>query len=43
MDSELNKDKDGTDDAIIQNGRLSVFIHKRDDQLFHEVIQPLLK
>ncbi|WAR02868.1 HECD4-like protein [Mya arenaria] len=42
MDSDLNKDKDSSDDVVIQNGRLSVFIHKREDQFSHEVIQPLL-
>ncbi|OWF52164.1 E3 ubiquitin-protein ligase HECTD4 [Mizuhopecten yessoensis] len=35
-------DKDKVEDSDIQAGRLSVFIHKREDQLSHEVIQPLL-
>lgn len=35
-----DKDKDDTD---VQDGRLSVFVHKRDDQSSHEVIQPLLR
>ena len=36
-------DKDKSEDSDIQAGRLSVYIHKRDDQLSHEVIQPLLR
>ncbi|XP_013380029.1 probable E3 ubiquitin-protein ligase HECTD4 isoform X2 [Lingula anatina] len=35
-------DRDKRDDADMQDGRLSVFVHKRDDQSSHEVIQPLL-
>ncbi len=35
-----DKDKEDTD---VQDGRLSVFVHKRDDQSSHEVIQPLLR
>ncbi|KAK3084084.1 hypothetical protein FSP39_007865 [Pinctada imbricata] len=35
-------DKDKSEDSDIQAGRLSVYIHKREDQLSHEVIQPLL-
>ncbi|XP_053376531.1 probable E3 ubiquitin-protein ligase HECTD4 [Mercenaria mercenaria] len=42
IDSDLNKDKDSAEDAVIQNGRLSVFVHKREDQFSHEIIQPLL-
>ena len=34
-------DKD-REDMDVQDGRLSVFIHKRDDQSCHEVIQPLM-
>ena len=34
-----DKDKEDTD---VQDGRLSVFVHKREDQTFNEVIQPLL-
>ncbi|KAL3856755.1 hypothetical protein ACJMK2_011476 [Sinanodonta woodiana] len=46
-DSDMSKagmraDKDKQEDSDVQNGRLSVFIHKREDQLSHEVIQPLL-
>ena len=33
------KDKEDRD---VHDGRLSVFIHKREDQSSHEVIQPLL-
>ena len=30
-------------DPDIQHGRLSVYIHKRQDQTSHDVIQPLLR
>ena len=46
VDIDINRsalDKDKTEDTDIQNGRLSVFVHKRDDQFSHEVIQPLLR
>ena len=43
IDADLNKDKESAEDTAIQNGRLSVFVHKRDDQFSHEVIQPLLR
>ena len=46
VDTDINRsalDKDKTEDTDIQNGRLSVFVHKRDDQFSHEVIQPLLR
>lgn len=43
MDTELNKDKDSSDESLTQNGRLSVFVHKREDQPFQEVIQMLLR
>ena len=36
-------DKDKADDNDVQDGRLSVFVHKREDQSSHEVIQPLLR
>lgn len=35
-------DKENSEESDIQAGKLSVFIHKREDQLSHEVIQPLL-
>lgn len=35
-------EKDKNDDQDVQDGRLSVFVHKREDQSSHEVIQPLL-
>ena len=35
-----DKEKEDTD---IQDGRLAVFIYKRQDQSSHEVIQPLLR
>jgi E3 ubiquitin-protein ligase HECTD4 len=37
-----SSDKDKSEESDIQAGKLSVFIHKREDQLSHEVIQPLL-
>lgn len=40
----LNKsgDPDKLDDLDIQRGKLSVFVHKRQDQLSHDIIQLLL-
>ena len=38
-----SSDKDKNEDKDIQDGRLSVFIHKREEQSSHEVIQPLLR
>ena len=35
--------KSKVEDSDIQDGRLSVFIHKREEQSSHEVIQPLLR
>ena len=46
IDTDINRsaiEKDKSEDLDIQNGRLSVFVHKRDDQFSHEVIQPLLR
>lgn len=37
-----SSDKEKAEESDIQAGKLSVFIHKREDQLSHEVIQPLL-
>ncbi|XP_076346000.1 putative E3 ubiquitin-protein ligase HECTD4 isoform X3 [Tachypleus tridentatus] len=38
-----SQDRDrGLEDSDIQDGKLSVFLHKREDQSSHEVIQPLL-
>lgn len=36
-------DKDKSEDSDVHGGRLSVFIHRHDGQLSHEVIQPLLR
>ena len=36
-------DRDKGEESEAQDGRISVFIHKRDDQSSHEVIQPLLR
>ncbi|XP_022104608.1 probable E3 ubiquitin-protein ligase HECTD4 isoform X2 [Acanthaster planci] len=35
-------DRDKGEESEAQDGRISVFIHKREDQSSHEVIQPLL-
>ena len=46
VDADINRsavEKDKNEDTDIQNGRLSVFVHKREDQFSHEVIQPLLR
>ena len=34
-------DKEKSED--VQDGRISVYVHKREDQSSHEVIQPLLR
>ena len=36
-------EKEKGEDSDVQDGRLSVFVHKREDQTSHEVIQPLLR
>ena len=36
-------ERDRGEESEAQDGRLSIFIHKRDDQSSHEVIQPLLR
>lgn len=36
-------DRDKREDSDVQDGRLSVFVHRRDDQSSHDVIQPLLR
>jgi E3 ubiquitin-protein ligase HECTD4 len=38
-----NGEKDKLEDSNVLDGRLSVFVHKREDQSSHEVIQPLLR
>lgn len=38
----LNRDNDPNDEIDNKDGRLSVSIHKRDDQTSHDIIQPLL-
>ncbi|XP_059171920.1 probable E3 ubiquitin-protein ligase HECTD4 isoform X2 [Physella acuta] len=35
-------DIDKPDDTDLQRGKLSVFVHKREDQMSHDIIQPLL-
>ncbi|KAK7506010.1 hypothetical protein BaRGS_00002732 [Batillaria attramentaria] len=34
--------KERAEDSDVQGGRISVFLHKREDQMSHDVIQPLL-
>ena len=36
-----NGEKERGDETDVQDGQLSVYIHKRGDQSSHEVIQPL--
>ena len=36
-------DKDKNEDSDIQGGRLSVFVHKRSDQMSQEIIQSILR
>lgn len=36
-------DKDSGEESEAVDGKLSIFIHKREDQSSHEVLQPLLR
>ncbi|XP_056457694.1 probable E3 ubiquitin-protein ligase HECTD4 isoform X1 [Gadus chalcogrammus] len=38
----LKSDKEGGEEGEAVDGKLSIFIHKREDQSSHEVLQPLL-
>ncbi|XP_041692213.2 probable E3 ubiquitin-protein ligase HECTD4 isoform X1 [Coregonus clupeaformis] len=38
----LKSDKDAGEESEAVDGKLSIFIHKREDQSSHEVLQPLL-
>ncbi|XP_063042342.1 probable E3 ubiquitin-protein ligase HECTD4 isoform X2 [Engraulis encrasicolus] len=38
----LKSDKEGGEESEAVDGKLSIFIHKREDQSSHEVLQPLL-
>ncbi|XP_013909607.1 PREDICTED: probable E3 ubiquitin-protein ligase HECTD4 [Thamnophis sirtalis] len=40
--SSLKGDKDPGEESEAVDGKLSIFIHKREDQSSHEVLQPLL-
>ena len=35
--------KEREENTDVQGGRISIFLHKRDDQMSHDVIQPLLR
>lgn len=37
------KPEDAGEEAEAVDGKLSIFIHKREDQSSHEVLQPLLR
>lgn len=39
----LKSDKDVGEEGEAVDGKLSIFIHKREDQSSHEVLQPLLR
>lgn len=39
----LKSDKDAGEEGEAVDGKLSIFIHKREDQSSHEVLQPLLR
>ena len=39
----LKSDKEGGEEGEAVDGKLSIFIHKREDQSSHEVLQPLLR
>ncbi|KAK6968629.1 E3 ubiquitin-protein ligase HECTD4 [Biomphalaria glabrata] len=40
--STKGNDPDKPEDSDVQRGKLSVFVHKREDQMSHDIIQPLL-
>ncbi|XP_030623120.1 LOW QUALITY PROTEIN: probable E3 ubiquitin-protein ligase HECTD4 [Chanos chanos] len=40
--TSVKTDKDGAEESEAVGGKLSIFIHKREDQSSHEVLQPLL-
>ncbi|XP_058850690.1 probable E3 ubiquitin-protein ligase HECTD4 isoform X1 [Acipenser ruthenus] len=40
--NSLKMDKDAEEEGEAVDGKLSIFIHKREDQSSHEVLQPLL-
>ena len=35
--------KEREENTDVQGGRISIFLHKREDQMSHDVIQPLLR
>lgn len=39
----VKTDKDVGEEGEAVDGKLSIFIHKREDQSSHEVLQPLLR
>lgn len=41
--SSIKGDKDPGEESEAVDGKLSIFIHKREDQSSHEVLQPLLR
>lgn len=41
--NSLKGDKDPGEESEAVDGKLSIFIHKREDQSSHEVLQPLLR
>lgn len=41
--SSAKTDKDASEEGEAVDGKLSIFIHKREDQSSHEVLQPLLR
>ncbi|KAL0187661.1 hypothetical protein M9458_014760, partial [Cirrhinus mrigala] len=40
--SSAKTDRDASEEGEAVDGKLSIFIHKREDQSSHEVLQPLL-
>lgn len=41
--NSIKGDKDPGEESEAVDGKLSIFIHKREDQSSHEVLQPLLR
>lgn len=41
--NSVKTDRDAGEEGEAVDGKLSIFIHKREDQSSHEVLQPLLR
>jgi E3 ubiquitin-protein ligase HECTD4 len=41
--STIGGNKEREENTDVQGGKISIFLHKREDQMSHDVIQPLLR